>query len=292
MYFFAFEGVDEVGKTSLINDVYNILSPHFNIIKSSDENNFIGEIAKQNESTKVNSWFLWLEARKRECNTIIEKNDGKENSLIVLYDRYWYTTCVYADKEEYIDILTDTNIFIQPDFFFLITEDIDKLNHIDDESLKNKCKYNQKRFRNIMKFYENNYCEILNSRGDFKRTVIRIVLMILSKMGIKYGDQQGKHNEFIEQLICCYCQYCCQRIGIQTNYPFEDEFVEFYSARGFTCVDINGKLFVYRNESCPYLSDFGCKIYNNRPKVCMSYDGRVDFGNKCLWSVLKEFHFC
>src|SRR6056297_1944148 len=110
MYFFAFEGVDEVGKTSLINDVYNILSPHFNIIKSSDENNFIGEIAKQNESTKVNSWFLWLEARKRECNTIIEKNDGKENSLIVLYDRYWYITCVYADKEEYIDILTDTNI--------------------------------------------------------------------------------------------------------------------------------------------------------------------------------------
>ena len=84
--------------------------------------------------------------------------------------------------------------------------------------------------------------------------------------------------------LCLSCMRCCKKVAIMTNYRFIDAHaMDFYNARGLTCVNLVGMLAIVLEEACPYLGDSGCKIYNDRPKWCRTYDGRLDPLTDCAW---------
>lgn len=275
MNLFAFEGIDEVGKSTLIQEVSNILKKQYHIIIGSDENNSLGKMAKQSiEMMSSIDWLLWLSARKKECNKIKE-NSTKDS--IILYDRYWYSTLVYSktyDNDSVVNLVRDSNVFIKPKCVFLI----DKANRrIQDGK--------QLKFYELLEKYDDKFYTIDNS--DLRKTAVYIALLILKELGILGNIELSE----LQQLICKYCQLCCQWIGIRTSSPYDDINVQFYEARGFICENDDGNLFLSQEQSCPHLKSNGCDIYHKRPRVCCEYDGRIHFEDKCLWSQLDYFNY-
>ena len=121
MPFIAFEGVDGVGKTSIINILIDMLSHHKLYIYSEPSNEF-GYIAKYGDSNAllhdIDLLYLWWVARKYEIRKF-----GFQNADIILADRYYDSTYVYLNK--YFDKhMTyhnyDSNFFPQPDITFVL----------------------------------------------------------------------------------------------------------------------------------------------------------------------------
>lgn len=78
---------------------------------------------------------------------------------------------------------------------------------------------------------------------------------------------------------CRKCQACCKELTIVTRsrQPAKLE-VAFYQARGEkTYFDEDGYLnVVLKNRECEQLTEFGCKIYDERPLYCKIFTGKDD----------------
>lgn len=89
--------------------------------------------------------------------------------------------------------------------------------------------------------------------------------------------------------LCIKCQACCKEVGIHTPYLYTDVVTaEFYTARGFRVTDNDGYIFLHLSMSCPHLTPAGCDIYENRPAVCIEFDGRIHYDGHCAWSELDN----
>lgn len=92
--------------------------------------------------------------------------------------------------------------------------------------------------------------------------------------------------------LCAECKgVCCKTIVFPTQYSEFDSFAkDLYETRGWYATGYKGKLWIYKEESCPELSETGCKIFESRPSACKMYDGRSDpiVRDQCLWSKLNK----
>ena len=83
-----------------------------------------------------------------------------------------------------------------------------------------------------------------------------------------------------EQRICIGCQECCKHVGFRIRVFDRTEklaYIEFYETRGFTVLkDQTDTIMVVVENRCPKLTQWGCKVYPNRPIACRIYDGRTD----------------
>lgn len=104
----------------------------------------------------------------------------------------------------------------------------------------------------------------------------------------KWKDSNPNSKEILSEL-CKRCQKCCKEVAIESQYPYCDEVIEFYEARGFEVkVGSNNCAFISAKIPCPHLTDSGCNIYNNRPKTCQDFNGLIDFNGDCLWMEVFE----
>ena len=92
------------------------------------------------------------------------------------------------------------------------------------------------------------------------------------------------------QEACIKCKKCCKVMVVETVYPAEPYYVEYFQTRGFEVLEHPSGRIILRhwNIPCPNLSNKegeGCLIYPNRPQTCRDYDGR-ELGNECLWNFM------
>jgi Fe-S-cluster containining protein len=127
--------------------------------------------------------------------------------------------------------------------------------------------------------------------------MVRKILEILMK---EKRDKDGKAAAVKPKLrrlprkqqLCIECRKCCEQVGVYTD-PYiyemsEKDVIAFYEARGATVTKSDGELFIVFNLPCPHLSEKGCGIYPERPKICRKYSGLHEFGDQCLWSTLSK----
>jgi len=94
--------------------------------------------------------------------------------------------------------------------------------------------------------------------------------------------------------LCLHCRKCCKIMVFELPLPPGREkatlaaSIIFYRTRGCDIVMSDGKAFVTVPFPCPKLTDFGCKIYPNRPLVCRTYSGLNDpvMRDQCAWQSL------
>lgn len=93
-----------------------------------------------------------------------------------------------------------------------------------------------------------------------------------------------------KQHLCLTCLECCKNLAIPFDYHklSEDE-IKFYKMRGIEFITTNKSPYMIFNLPCSMLTDKGCSIYKDRPKICREYDGReVPFMKyKCKWCELE-----
>jgi Fe-S-cluster containining protein len=101
-------------------------------------------------------------------------------------------------------------------------------------------------------------------------------------------------NDLTEkEKLCISCQNCGKELSIYSHpilYGCQAEkIVEFYEARGLTVTRLEeDALIISFPHICQHLTAEGCAIYENRPDSCAEYSGIEDFGDRCLWSTLKD----
>lgn len=110
------------------------------------------------------------------------------------------------------------------------------------------------------------------------------------KLFFEWKNNTPNSTEILSD-ICKKCRNCCKEIGIHTQYMYDRTIIDFYEARGFK-VDpySNGLAFVHKKMSCPYLKEYGCEIYNERPAICREFNGLLHFYEKCDWQELFKTH--
>ena len=101
-----------------------------------------------------------------------------------------------------------------------------------------------------------------------------------------------------EQKVCLSCMNCCKQINILTAYAGDNEDIKkFYATRGFKVYSVkmpqeneNGstRILLSIEHPCPFLTPYGCAIYNDRPQVCKDYDGTNDQFVDCKWRELED----
>ena len=83
---------------------------------------------------------------------------------------------------------------------------------------------------------------------------------------------------------------CCKTLAIPFEYyKFSTDDLNFYMMRGAEFVTTDKGPFMILNLSCPNLTEKGCGIYGDRPRICKDYDGReVPFMRyRCKWFELE-----
>jgi len=89
-----------------------------------------------------------------------------------------------------------------------------------------------------------------------------------------------------KQKLCLSCLECCKTLATPFDYyRLSDEDIKFYKMRGAQFFTTNKGPFMVLNFSCPHLTENGCSIYEERPRICKEYDGReIPFmKGKCKW---------
>lgn len=97
--------------------------------------------------------------------------------------------------------------------------------------------------------------------------------------------------------LCLSCMECCKWLRFDCMAKDKRQatlMAEFYKTRGCD-VKLNKISQMYTvivnvPVKCPYLTEKGCSIYENRPNACRNYDGRKDvmIADKCKWNELEE----
>ena len=95
-----------------------------------------------------------------------------------------------------------------------------------------------------------------------------------------------------KQKLCIECQKCCRDVSVYTRHDLygcsKKKVLEFYEKRGFSVQKEGDKILLTLSMPCPNLTPDGCAIYETRPETCREYDGMEDFGEECLWSLLRK----
>ncbi len=82
------------------------------------------------------------------------------------------------------------------------------------------------------------------------------------------------------ELICATCGKCCRYMTFILEFsPIEaKDRIEFYETRGSKVYKLpNNKYAVRVFSPCSFMVEgVGCRIYNDRPWLCQTYDGRTD----------------
>ena len=94
-----------------------------------------------------------------------------------------------------------------------------------------------------------------------------------------------------KQELCLSCLECCRTLAIPfDHYSLDEDDIKFYKMRGVELLTITQGPYLLVPSVCPHLTENGCDIYKDRPKICKDYDGReVPFMKyKCKWRELKE----
>ena len=78
-----------------------------------------------------------------------------------------------------------------------------------------------------------------------------------------------------KQELCLNCMECCKTLAIPFDYhKLSEDDIKFYRMRGAEFVTTNKGPYMILDLSCPHLTEEGCGIYGDRPKICKDYDGR------------------
>ncbi len=96
-------------------------------------------------------------------------------------------------------------------------------------------------------------------------------------------------NDKLKSDLCLKCIECCKIMGFYINAK-DVEAVQFYDKRGCRLSLVTPEIIsVTIDRVCPELSENGCKIYENRPRICKNFDGRLHNETKgiCLWNGLE-----
>lgn len=93
----------------------------------------------------------------------------------------------------------------------------------------------------------------------------------------------------LREKVCLSCQLCCTRTLMPVSLRDKEE-MAFYETKGFRFFSMDRRIFTVLYTKCPHLTKSGCKIYENRPKGCKDYDGRLDplLTKACKWWGIKE----
>lgn len=100
-----------------------------------------------------------------------------------------------------------------------------------------------------------------------------------------------KSSDRKKQELCLSCRECCKNLVIPFDYhKYPEDDIKFYRMRGAEFITTNKGPYMILDLGCPYLTDSGCGIYKDRPKICREYDGRdIPFmKHKCKWFELEE----
>lgn len=129
MKFIVIEGIDNSGKTTLIKNLENFI-PN-SILSEEKKGNFLKEILyrKDKRINKDNDIFLFMMNRYDQQLNIYKKykNDPHYDDLILIQDRYYFSTIVYQYhyNPHILKFCIDPNIFPEPDLTIIL--DIDPL---------------------------------------------------------------------------------------------------------------------------------------------------------------------
>jgi Fe-S-cluster containining protein len=103
---------------------------------------------------------------------------------------------------------------------------------------------------------------------------------------LKGGSLAKKKSE-----LCLKCLECCKVVMFRARLdPDNSRTQEFAYARGCSFLKMPDGPLVVIPFPCPNLTAEGCKIYENRPLACQTFDGRKDplVGDKCKWHELDD----
>ena len=110
------------------------------------------------------------------------------------------------------------------------------------------------------------------------------------------GNETMTESEITKkQKICIQCQNCCKYITFLLPAEGIRDLFDYYRKRGLSVEEIKGGpwkgyhiLEIY--YPCPHLTEQGCNIYADRPKVCRDYNGLADvtMREKCMWLLLDK----
>jgi len=80
--------------------------------------------------------------------------------------------------------------------------------------------------------------------------------------------------------VCLSCLECCKNISLPMNYKGKvnhHHYEEFAKTRNIKLVKVkDDKIYFLIPYPCPYLTDEGCSVYEDRPSICRMYNGRFD----------------
>lgn len=123
----TFEGLDKVGKTTLVNNIYQLISQknQYKIYKTYEPGGTIyadklGQLLKYEKSNPLAKLYGFISARCDHMDIIRNK---LENGYIVLCDRYIDSTLAYQGAElgyEYVQQILAQVPLIAPNLTFLI----------------------------------------------------------------------------------------------------------------------------------------------------------------------------
>ncbi|MFO7952699.1 MAG: YkgJ family cysteine cluster protein [Bacillota bacterium] len=83
------------------------------------------------------------------------------------------------------------------------------------------------------------------------------------------------HKQLFEEIDCLQCMNCCKEMTIPLR---EKDITNISSKLGLSRKEFKAKYlekaeegFKTKEKPCPFLEDYGCSIYESRPKDCREY---------------------
>lgn len=199
-YLFVFEGVDGVGKTTLIRKIANKLEEAGITVRiMSDPSKEIPVCAAIRQEVLDNSYSreqssLLFQASRVILDRYIRQGDSNE---VILLDRYWPSTAVYqydgVDLKKYKEITELMHSALQPDAFFLIEDTPERIqgrlagrddkNRYDDVEVI-KIKHKMRRYRDVFNAYKGFFSCVpvyALKLQDAQTMALRAITMILAE---------------------------------------------------------------------------------------------------------------
>lgn len=194
----AFEGVDNVGKSTVSEIVYKYLKEEFPCQLIQESKDPVICALKDNSNLdlkKYNPAFIFWMVR-------LSYQDKLKNNIITILDRYNDSTAVYANlNKELLEFNYNTKIFKQPNITFILTSSIKEIKkrfkntdlfdrNNDEEILKRKLKYIEISENNPNKF-------LINTTGNSITKVVDCCLEIISNSVLTFFIKEEKHERNI-----------------------------------------------------------------------------------------------
>lgn len=119
-FFVVFEGIDGVGKTSIIKGVYEHLKDDFDIVLTKEPTKFFNKLNKLINDPESEIFQFWID---RLLNLNRNVKPALEEGKLVIQDRYFDSTYAYQDRSEMdssFSVVNYCNLFLIPDITFVV----------------------------------------------------------------------------------------------------------------------------------------------------------------------------